>query len=364
MLSFWEKQIQKRYDFIVVGAGIMGCSIAAELREKHTHATIAVLERGVFPTGASTKNAGFACFGSVTEIQSDIQRMGLQPALQLIEDRWRGLSIISSRFTDIQMGKTAHGGFELLFDNTVTEDSIAELNKQLFPIFRETVFASNSDKIEAFGFSNQVRQLIMCKQEAQIDSGKLLMNYWNYLKEKDVDLITGASVKHIEENTLELKDGSIWTAQHNYLCTNAFTEGIPLTQPIKPGRGQVVLTNELPNLKFKGSFHFDEGYYYFRNVGKRVLFGGGRNLDFETEATCSFESNPKILQDLKQKLQETILYQTPFEIEQHWQGIMAFSEDKKPSRQAINPYCTYVMACNGMGVALSPWMARKVVRLE
>jgi gamma-glutamylputrescine oxidase len=69
--------------------------------------------------------------------------------------------------------------------------------------------------------------------------------------------------------------------------------------PVKPGRGQVIITSEMEHLPFKGSFHFDEGYYYFRNVGKRVLFGGGRNLDFQTETSTKFEFNKLIVNDLK-----------------------------------------------------------------
>jgi gamma-glutamylputrescine oxidase len=69
--------------------------------------------------------------------------------------------------------------------------------------------------------------------------------------------------------------------------------------PVKPGRGQVIITSAIERLPFKGSFHFDEGYYYFRNVGKRVLFGGGRNLDFQTESSTKFEVNNLIVNDLK-----------------------------------------------------------------
>jgi hypothetical protein len=81
MLSFWEQQTYLEYDFIVVGAGIMGCSVAYELRLKYPKARIVVLERGLFPTGASTKNAGFACFGSPTEMISDFKLHGTQKSV-------------------------------------------------------------------------------------------------------------------------------------------------------------------------------------------------------------------------------------------------------------------------------------------
>ena len=97
MLSFWEQQTLMNYDFVVVGAGIMGCSVAFELRQKYPQAKIVVLERGVFPTGASTKNAGFACFGSPTEILSDIKLLGEKKAFEIIWQRFEGLKILSER---------------------------------------------------------------------------------------------------------------------------------------------------------------------------------------------------------------------------------------------------------------------------
>ena len=76
MLSYWEHQTFTDYDFIVVGGGITGLSTAASLRDLHPNAKILLLERGLLPSGASTRNAGFACFGSVTELLNDIKVLG------------------------------------------------------------------------------------------------------------------------------------------------------------------------------------------------------------------------------------------------------------------------------------------------
>jgi glycine/D-amino acid oxidase-like deaminating enzyme len=52
-----------------------------------------------------------------------------------------------------------------------------------------------------------------------------------------------------------------------------------------PGRGQIVVTKPIQSLDYQGTFHFNDGYYYFRTIGKRILFGGGRNEDIEGENT-------------------------------------------------------------------------------
>lgn len=364
MLSFWEKQTLIQYDFIVVGAGIMGCSVAFELREKYKDAKIVLLERGIFPSGASTKNAGFMCFGSLTEILSDIKLLGEKKAYEIIWHRTEGLNVLMQRLGEEKIGRTPFGGYELINDSPIPKGVVDGLNEWLMPIFKSLVFSDASHNISKFGFQN-IQQLLYCEMESQIDSGKMMQNYWKLLRDNSIQIITGADVKHIHGNTLEVYNESSGTfslkVDKIILCTNAFINELLPDMPVKPGRGQVILTNEIENLPFKGSFHFDEGYYYFRNVGKRVLFGGGRNIDFKTEETTAFEPNEKIINDLTTKLRQIILPGIPFEIEQQWQGIMGFSETKSPVIMSLNEHTKYVMSCNGMGVALSPFVAKVAV---
>ena len=71
MISYWEKTQFLKYDLIVVGGGIVGLFTALEFLNNHPNSKIAVFDKGVFPDGASTKNAGFACFGSLSELVED-----------------------------------------------------------------------------------------------------------------------------------------------------------------------------------------------------------------------------------------------------------------------------------------------------
>ena len=64
-LSYWEKTSFFDYDVIVIGSGIVGLNAAIHLKKSSPALKISVLESGFLPTGASTKNAGFACFGSI-----------------------------------------------------------------------------------------------------------------------------------------------------------------------------------------------------------------------------------------------------------------------------------------------------------
>ena len=62
-LSYWEKEsFFSNYDAIVIGSGIVGLNAAIHLKKTAPSLKIVILEKGFLPTGASTKNAGFACF--------------------------------------------------------------------------------------------------------------------------------------------------------------------------------------------------------------------------------------------------------------------------------------------------------------
>ena len=73
-LSYWEQKTWlNKVDYTIVGSGIVGLSTALHLKKKMPKAKIVILEKGLFPQGASTKNAGFACFGSLSEILQDLE---------------------------------------------------------------------------------------------------------------------------------------------------------------------------------------------------------------------------------------------------------------------------------------------------
>ena len=97
-LSYWEKNSYfSDIDFLIIGSGIVGLSCSLELRNKYPKANILVIERGYLPTGASTKNAGFACFGSPSEILSDLDKLNHEEVKSIISSRFEGLKKLLSR---------------------------------------------------------------------------------------------------------------------------------------------------------------------------------------------------------------------------------------------------------------------------
>ena len=373
-LSFWEQQSFIEYDFIIVGAGLVGLSTAISLAEKHSGANILVLERGIFPTGASTKNAGFACFGSLSELYQDLEQLGSEAMLSLVEERWLGLQKLRQRLGDQEIGYKNNGGYELIRENELPQmEHLDTINGLLEPLFDQEIFSEVPELIKKFGFDHKsVRSIVYNPLEGQIDTGLMMQKLLHIAQILGVKVLTGAEVRGFHEDSqqvwLEVVGGSskeaigLRTAKLG-ICTNAFTNSLVPELDLKPGRGLVLVTKPLTKLKFKGVFHYDSGYFYFRDFGGRVIFGGGRNLDFDRETTKDFGINPILLNHLVNDLKALILPGQPFEIEHTWSGIMAFGQSKQPILKKYSERVALGVRLGGMGIAMGSRLGERLAKM-
>jgi glycine/D-amino acid oxidase-like deaminating enzyme len=374
MLSYWEQQSFLRYNHIVVGAGIVGLSTAIELKEKFPKASVLVLERGLLPTGASSRNAGFACMGSLTELLDDTKYNTEDDILYLYEWRKRGLERLRKRLGDDKIGYNTNGSYELIHENELSAlDSLEYFNRLLLPVTKQPAFRLANDKIQESGFSlTYTKALIENTCEGELHTGKMMRALTDYAISKGVEIKTGAEVCRFneEENAVAvhiadpMRDEMLTFHCDNLcICANAFTKALLPDEDVVPGRGQVLVTEPVEGLKFKGIYHFDKGYYYFREIDGRVLFGGGRNLDFESENTTEMALNEMIQNDLNEKLRTIILPDTKFNVTQRWSGIMAFGNTKKPIIKKFSSGVYGAFRMGGMGVALGSDAAYELVKL-
>src|SRR5690606_38085430 len=133
------------------------------------------------------------------------------------------------------------------------------------------------------------------------------------------------------------------------IASNGFASkfGIP---GVKPARAQVLVTKPIPDLEIKGTFHIDKGFYYFRNIDNRILFGGGRNLDLKGEETIEMVQTELIQNRLEDLLRNIILPNTAFEIDQRWSGIMGVGDTKAPILENLSANVVCGVRLGGMGV--------------
>ena len=373
-ISLWEKETFYRpADVIIIGIGFAGLWTAIELKKKKPGLNILMVDRGIIPTGASTRNAGFSCFGSATELLYDERTFGQEKMLTLATLRYEGLQHIRETFRAKDIDYRQCGGYELLTENsnyklTDLKNDLKHLNRVLDATFKEQkIFRVTDKKLRKFGFKG-VSHLVENRLEGALHSGKLTVALLQKVQQQGVRTLFGFDVDAYEKTNdgvavrnstgLELK------AEKLIICTNAFTQKLLPDMDVKPARGQVLVTSRIPDLPFKGCFHLDEGFVYFRNVGKRVLLGGARNKFFEEETTVDLTVSANIQQELERLLREVILpNRTDYSIEHRWSGIMGMNTDKLPAVKQLQPGIYCAIAMGGIGVAMAPIVAKQVSKL-
>ena len=360
--SFWEKNtFIKKPDVTIIGSGIVGLNAALSLKIKSPSLHVVVLEKGFLPYGASTRNAGFACYGSISELLNDLKVQSPEKVFDLVERRWKGLNRLRQILGDDVMDYEPTGGYEIFTpaDNQVSElcfDKIDYFNQELKRITgKDEIYIDASKKIPQFGFKG-INKMILNTGEGQIDTGKMMKSLLEKCRDAGIEILNGVDVTAIENENekcrISFNQKFSLLSEKVLIAVNGFAKKFLPDFDVQPARAQVISTSPVQGLRFKGSFHYDHGYYYFRNIGDRVLFGGGRNLDFEKEHTTEFGLTPLVQESLEDLLRNVILPDSDYVIEERWSGIMGIGEIKSPIIRMVkdNIYCAVRMG--GMGVAI------------
>ncbi len=367
-LSYWDRQTWLNdIDFAVVGSGIVGLQTAIQLKKSRPNAKILVLERGTLPHGASTKNAGFACFGSVSELLSDFERHTETEVLDLVEARWEGLRLLRQELEGQSFGYEALGGNEVFRTEDASSiqscfEAIPELNDKLSPIFRGPVFQVKATNKSFSGFYEKT---IFNQLEGQLNTGDMIQALLSRAHSLGILILNGLKVTHFSSTSsgvvIDL-DGFEINCKTLAICTNGFASEL-LNEDVQPARNQVLITTPIAGHQIQGSYHLDRGYFYFRNVGDRILLGGGRHLDLNRETTIEMNQTPQIQAHLEDLLRHCVLPNVPFEIEHRWSGILGIGSQKKPIVKELQPnvYCGVRMG--GMGVAIGSLVGHQLSKL-
>ena len=376
--SYWERELgwdrslasylarrpmDSNYDFVVVGAGFTGLSAAYHLAIKHKGAKIALLDRYLPPLGASTRNAGFACIGTVGEFIADSQLEQDERVWDRMSERWQGLSLLRSILGDQVIGYEPLGGHELFTEEEEFERVTTYLASCNTALKQRTGLDQWYNLTRINGYN-----AIQMPREGQLQPAMAWSGFVQLCEQMGIHLVWGRSlvemtekidgvilrVEERENGNRELHSSSV------ILATNAFSKSLDQDVSVRPGRGLVLLTKALDSQPWRGTFHAQQGYIYFRNVGAdRLLLGGARHVDLSGETTAQFGVNSDIKAFLG-KYMKQVLRIDPTEVEFEWSGIMGFTPDKNPVIMTeISGNTAWAVGLSGMGVALSTELGRK-----
>ena len=353
--SFWEEDsFLQPYDLVIVGGGIVGMSTAFFYKHNHPNARVAVLERGFMPKGASTRNAGFACVGSIGEHLADMEKESEENIRKRIVRRYRGLELLKKTLGEEAIGYRHCGGYEFFSSKEEFEKVASEIDR--FNGWMQKLLGEaevyQADEIADY-------PVIHNRLEGALHPGRMMQHLSQKVCEAGVEIKWNCKVdRATEDGIVQIDGGPTLNAQKILFAANGFVQRLLPEIDIVPARGFVLVTNEQEALPWKGIFHHDQGYVYFRNIGERLLIGGARNLDKITEQTDQFGTNDKIKSHLVNFVSEVLKLPPSWRIAHEWSGIMGFTPTKTPVVEQLDHRRYVAAGLSGMGIAIGMEVAQ------
>lgn len=358
--SFWETEsFNASYNLIVIGAGIVGLSSALFYRQHQPDAHILVIDKGAIPEGASTRNAGFACVGSITEHVADMQKETEDNIKKRLQRRYSGLQQLRQTLGDEAIGYDNCGGYELF----VSEDAFGEA-REYIPLFNGWLNELVDEKEVYTPRELNGYKVIHNKLEGALHPGKMMHSLVKRVEDANIKLQWNIGAKEIEKTgSVLLENDRRFKTEQVLVASNGFTKRLLPDIPIKPARGFVMVSEPWPSNPWIGTFNHDRGYIYFRNLRDRLLLGGGRNIAMEEETLDQFGTNASVKSYLEDFARDTLGVPEDLSFEHEWSGIMGFTSSKTPVIKRLGDHCVVAAGLSGMGIAMGMDVGKRSAEL-
>lgn len=365
--SFWEREaFLLNCDVIIVGAGIVGLSAAYHWKKKNPRHRVVILERNWLSDGASSKNAGFACFGSVSELEDDLHSMSENEVVSLSNRRFQGLLELRRLIGDENLKFQSSGGVEIFFESNSFQEcqgQVDKWNSNFNSIIGPNVYSAKS--VSHYHGMQGVVGVIENSFEGSIHTGFMLRSFRNLVLSLGVELYGGVHVMSFEEakNRVEVvSNEGQWISENLIITTNAFACDLLPLLDVQPKRNQVIVSKPLKH-DLKATYHAEKGYIYFRPIDERILIGGMRHLFPHSENTTERENTDEVVSALHNFASEKILNGRPFELDMQWSGIIAMGNKKSPIIERYSERVGVAVRMGGMGVAIGTSVGREITEL-
>jgi gamma-glutamylputrescine oxidase len=361
-VSLWQangQQPVREVDFLVVGAGLVGCAAAFFAMQAGRQVTIT--EMRDIALGASSRNAGFMITGLDTYYHRSIRRYGLA----ITREMW-------------DLSKTTHGywrafaqkgsvkldpcGSMLLAESPEEARDLEQAARALEADGRDFEYCSH-DPLER-GYYAAIRQ----PQDAAVQPYELAQAVF---QQSGAELVANNEIYRIEQETDDCV--TVYTRQYIFkarcvmLCTNAYSPQIDpyFIGKVIPTRAQCIATAPLKNGSLLNTCGYsDYGYMYYRDTfDGRLLIGGGRkqNRVLENDTT-----DDRITDPVQRTLENYLRAKFPDvtePVERRWAGIMGFSVDGLPLVGTLpgKSRVGFAVAFHGHGLAMGAGTAERAV---
>ncbi|TVR24588.1 MAG: FAD-binding oxidoreductase [Anaerolineaceae bacterium] len=365
-VSHWQadgSQPVRDVDFLVVGAGLVGCTAAYFAAQGGRD--VVITDQADIALGASGRNAGFMITGLDTYYHRAIERYGhdvTRQAWALSQETHR----IWHDFAERGNVRLDRCGSLLLAESAAERDEL-----------RTAIDAMHADNLPAiYHDSDPLRRGYLAAIEQPDDCAVHPVALTRAIfAASGAELIANNELYHIAQ----ADDGAvlvytrrfIFRAAHVLLCTNAYSPRIHpyFVGKVTPTRAQVFVTEPLAEPLLKPCGYSDYGYMYYRmTFDNRFLIGGGRHQhksaeDDTTEDRINDAVQATLTEYCRRYFPEIFDADGTPRISRRWAGIMGFTPDGLPlvGRLPDMPRVGFAVGFTGHGLALGAGTAKRAV---
>lgn len=384
--SYWEvRGTLEANDVVVVGAGIVGLTAATAWKRAMPRASVLVVDSDAFSGGGTTRNAGFACFGSPSELAADREVLGDARALELVRMRVEGLEMLRNRFGDEALGYVGCGSHELLGveggsgpgpgpggGDGWTAARLDELNDWIAPVTgsgRAFEWREPRDVARRLGVdADRVGGLIAIPAEGALETDRLAAALEGEARAAGVKIVRGIRVAWVEPGAAGVRwhahrsgtppsEGTTCAAGTLLVANNAFAgqllgdSGLQVPD-VAPIANRVLVTHPIPGWTTEGTFHAESGYLYARAIGNRLLVGGGRHW-----VPDGRDHDARLL-EWAGRVWPGVRSATP---SYAWNGTLGIGAAREPILTTWAPGIHVAVRLGGMGVAIGTALGESLV---
>ena len=317
--SFWlaepaptlpSRPLSGRPDVEIVGGGVTGCSCALTLAGKGLR--VRLHEARAVASGASGRNGGFALRGGAMAYDSAREWLGTD----LAAEYWR----LTEAYVD-RMGELGGDAFRRTGSLRLAgEDERDELRAE-YEALREDGFAAEWRDELPEPLAGRFPGALFHPDDAVLQPARLVR--W---------LAVGAAEAGVEIREHDrVEDVDALAAETVVIATDGYPSGLlgELEGLIIPTRGQMVATEPLEELLFPMPHYGRHGFdYWHQDPEGRLLVGGFRDADMESEFTATEATTPRI-QGALDAFVAALLGRMP-EITHRWSGVFGLVPDLMP----------------------------------
>ena len=317
--SFWlaepaptlpSRPLSRRADVEIVGAGVTGCSCALTLAGKGLQ--VRLHEARTVASGASGRNGGFALRGGAMAYDSAREWLGADQAAEY----WR----LTEAYVD-RMGELGGDAFRRTGSLRLAGDDEREELRAEYEALRGDGFAAEWRDELPTPLAGRFPGALFHPDDAVLQPARLVRGLAVAAAEAGVEIREHSRVEELD--SLE--------AETVVVATDGYPSGLlgELEGLIIPTRGQMIATEPLPERLFPMPHYGRHGFdYWHQDSEGRLIVGGFRDADMESEFTATEETTPRI-QGALDDFVASLLGRLPA-VTHRWSGVFGLVPDLLP----------------------------------